>query len=560
MEKKKILTILLVFSMGTVMLHAQAPSWAKKAASAVFTLKTFRADGTLLASSNGFFVSENGEALSCFAPFKGAQRAVVIDAQGKEWPVDCLTGANDMYDVAKFQVAVKKVTALTPASSAAAGSTVWMLPYSAKKSPDCKQGTISSSENFQEKYLYYTLALASTDQQTGCPVLNDNGQVLGLLQSSAGTTTTTSYAVSAPFANDLQATAFGANDPTLRATTIAKALPDKQEEALLMLYMGSSALDEAGYESLVDRYIQKFPNSSDGYISRARILTAKGDFDGVDKNMKQALDTGDKKDDVHYQYAQLIFQKELYQHDKPYGTWSFERALAESQEASRLNPQPVYRQQQAQILYAQQKYDDAYSIYMELAKSPLRGADIFYAAAQCKLQAGDRDAMLALLDSAVNTFTKPYVKTAAPYLLSRAQALHDAGKYRPAVRDYNEYEALMQSQLTADFFYLRQQAEVEGHLYQQALYDIQRATELAPTEPLYFAEKANLELRVGMADEAVNTALQCIRIDPQMSDGYLFLGLAQCVKGQKQEGLQNLNKAKELGNSQAQSLIEKYSK
>ena len=70
--------------MGTV-LSSWAQAWSKKAAQAVFTLKTFKSDGTLLGSANGVFVSENGEAVSCFTPFRGADRAVVIDAQGKEW-------------------------------------------------------------------------------------------------------------------------------------------------------------------------------------------------------------------------------------------------------------------------------------------------------------------------------------------------------------------------------------------------------------------------------------------------------------------------------------------
>lgn len=96
MEKKRLLTIVLTIAMSAFTLHAQNPSWAKKAASAVFTLKTFRADGSLLASSNGFFTNEDGIALSCFAPFKGAERAVIIDAQGKEWPVESLIGANEM--------------------------------------------------------------------------------------------------------------------------------------------------------------------------------------------------------------------------------------------------------------------------------------------------------------------------------------------------------------------------------------------------------------------------------------------------------------------------------
>ena len=78
-------------------LSAQNPSWAKKAAGAVFTLKTFDANGQLLASTNGFYLDENGEAVSSFTPFKNAQRAVVIDNQGKEWPVESIIGANDMY-------------------------------------------------------------------------------------------------------------------------------------------------------------------------------------------------------------------------------------------------------------------------------------------------------------------------------------------------------------------------------------------------------------------------------------------------------------------------------
>ena len=82
--------------------HAIAQGWASKAAKSVFTLKTFGADGTLIGSANGFFVSEDGDAVSIYAPFAGAVRAVVIDASGKELPIECMLGANEMYDVAKF--------------------------------------------------------------------------------------------------------------------------------------------------------------------------------------------------------------------------------------------------------------------------------------------------------------------------------------------------------------------------------------------------------------------------------------------------------------------------
>ena len=541
--------------------YAQNPAWTKKAAQAVFTLKTFSADGSLLASVNGFFIDEQGQAVSSFAPFKNAQRAVIIDAQGKEMEVDCLIGYNDMYDVAKFHVIAKKTQALSIAQNAASnGATLWLMPYAVKKVPACTKGTVSSAEQFGEGYTYYTLDMETSDQQVGCPILNEQGEAVGILQPSASGKSTTGYAVSARYANSLRISALSHNDPVLRTVKITKALPDDQSEATLALYVSSSTMSTEEYDQLINRFIEKFPQSSDGYIYRARQKVAKDDFQGADDDMKQAIKVGDMKDDAHYQYAQMVFQKILYKDDKPYEPWTLDFALEEAKAAYKVNPQPVYQQLQAQILFAQQKYDEAYNIYMELAKTDMMKAESYYAAAQCKTQMNDKEAALALLDSAVNTFTKPYIKTAAPYLYARAQALFEAKKYRPAVNDYNDYETLMAAQLGANFYFLREQAEFAGHLYQQALNDIRRAAEMEPNELVYRAEKANVELRVGMIDEAIESAKGCISMAPEGSDGYLLLGLAQCVKGQKAEGLKNLAKAKELGNSQAQSLIDKYSK
>ena len=166
--------------------------------------------------------------------------------------------------------------------------------------------------------------------------------------------------------------------------------------------------------------------------------------------------------------------------------------------------------------------------------------------------------MLALMDSTMNTFTKPYLKEAAPYLWARAQARIGAKKFREAVADMNDYEELMKANVNDNFYYIRHQAEVEGRLYQQALNDITRAIVMNPKETFYYAEKASLEIRVGLYDNAIATAKESISVDANDSDGYLFLGVAQCLKGNKKEGIPNLQKAKDMGNLQAEALIEKY--
>ena len=505
--------------MGTV-LSSWAQAWSKKAAQAVFTLKTFKSDGTLLGSANGVFVSENGEAVSCFTPFRGADRAVVIDAQGKEWPVETMIGASDMYDVAKFKVAAKKPTALVT-GTVASGAAVWLLPYSVKKDPVCVSGTVSKAEQFQGSYNYYTLTLQAQEQQQGCPILNEEGQVVGLAQAAVDQNSATSYAVSAPFAVSLHTNGLSMSDAALKTVRIPLAIPDKYDDALLSLFMGASGMDSQQYADYVNRFIAHYPDASDGYVYRARLEVAANEFAKADEDMKKAVKVAEKKDEAHYQYALLIYQKEM-QSDQPYAEWSLQRALEESKEAYALNPQPVYRLQQAQILYSQKQYDESYAIYEELSKGVLRGPDIFLAAAQCKLQKDDKRAAIAQLDSAISTFSRPYVKTAAPYLRAHAQLCMELRRYQLAINDMNDLVAL------------------------------------EPNSAELWAEKASYELRVNLFDEALKSAQEVLRLDPQSSDGYLMTGIVQCQKGNKQEGMQNLRKAQSLGNPQADTFLQKY--
>ncbi len=104
--------ILLVLCATLIALNTYAQPDLKKAAKSVFTLKTFDTDGNMLSSTNGVFIGTGGEAISNLEAFNGASRAIIIDSQGKEYAVECILGANDMYDVIKFRVATKRSTAM----------------------------------------------------------------------------------------------------------------------------------------------------------------------------------------------------------------------------------------------------------------------------------------------------------------------------------------------------------------------------------------------------------------------------------------------------------------
>lgn len=533
------------------------PGWVKNASKSVFTLKTFSADGSLIANTNGFFTGTNGEAVSSFSPFKGASKAVIIDSQGKEFQVTGILGANDMYDVVKFRVNNSKCQPLTVSSvKGSVDSQAWLLPYHETK--ELRAGSIKRAETIFDDYAYYTVSMSITDNMVSCPLMNENGDVLGMMQQPATDKDTLSYAISARFVNDLKITGLTYNDATLQLTQIKKELPADLKEANLVLYLAASQMDSLSYINLIEDFIRQFPGEPDGYTARAIQAVNGGKFAAAEKDMEQAINVSNKKDDAHYSYARMIYNKEIYQSAQPYAGWNLDKALSEIQTANSINSQPTYRQLEANILYAQKKYDEAYQIFNELTNTSLRNAEVFYSAAKCKEMLKDTTSMLALLDSTLNMFSKPYLKEAAPYLWARADARSNAGKYRDAISDMNEYEELMQATVNDNFYYVRHQTDIKGRLYQQALNDINRAIQMNPQETLYYAEKASLEIRVGKYDDAILTAQDCINLDANNSDGYLFLGLAQCLKGQKAEGIKNLQKAKELGDTQADALIEKY--
>ena len=164
----------------------ELPKWAGKAKKSVFSVITYSADNKILNTGNGFYINADGTAVSDYSLFKGADHAVIVTADGKELPVTSILGANDMYDVIKFQTTVdKKTEALQPASQGAkVGETVYLLPYSTQKAATGQNGTVARVDTIDNSF-YYTLNMQTTEKTVSCPVMNGNGEVIGLIQKNA---------------------------------------------------------------------------------------------------------------------------------------------------------------------------------------------------------------------------------------------------------------------------------------------------------------------------------------------------------------------------------------
>lgn len=568
MKKIFILPFLLFFLLQGSM--AQTPKWVEKAKRAVFSVVTYDKNDKMLNTGNGFFVSEDGLALSDYSLFKGAERAEVITADGKKMPVSSILGADDMYDVIKFRVAIteKKVPALVVATTApAVGADVWMLPYSTQKSIACESGKVKEVSKIAGEYHYYTLGMQMKDKMVSCPVMNVEGQVFGISQKSSGAdTVNTCYAAGAAFAMSQKINALSLGDATLKSIGIRKGLPDEEDQALVYLFMASSQLSADDYGLLLDDFIRQYPTNPEGYLRRATFYIAKSQDDQswLDKaagELNQALKVSQKKDDVYYNIAKLMHAYQLSKPEKPYKDWTYDNALKNVREAIAIDPLPIYTQLEGDILFAKQDYAGALAAYEKVNASNLASPASFFSAAKTKeLMQADPKEIVALMDSCIARCPQPLTADFAPYVLERAQMNMNANQARNALLDYDAYFKAVNGQVNDVFYYYREQAALKGRQYQRALDDIAKAVELNPTDLTYQAEQAVVNLRVGRYDEAIQILNTLLKADPKYAEAYRLLGLCQIQLKKTDEACGNFKKAKELGDQNVDDLITKYCK
>ena len=568
MKKILILPFLLFFLIQGSM--AQTPKWVEKAKRAVFSVVTYDKNDKMLNTGNGFFVSEDGLALSDYTLFKGAERAVVITSEGKQMPVSLILGANDMYDVIKFRVAIteKKVPALIVAKTApAVGADAWMLPYSTQKSIACVTGKVKEVSKVAGEYHYYTLGMQMKDKMVSCPVMNAEGQVFGIAQKSSGIdTVTTCYAAGAAFAMAQKISALSLGDAALKKIGIRKGLPETEDQALVYLFMASSSLSGDDYEKLLDDFIRQFPANADGYLRRANYYAAKGKddqtwYDKAVADFNQALKVAQKKDDVYYNIGKLMYAYQLSKPEKTYKDWTYDTALQNVRQAIAIDPLPTYIQMEGDILFAQQDYAGALAAYEKVNASNIASPATFFSAAKTKeLAKGDPKEVVALMDSCIARCPQPITADFAPYLLERAQMNMNAGQPRNAMLDYDAYHTAVKGEVNDVFYYYREQAALKARQFQRALDDIVKAIEMNPTDLTYQAEHAVVNLRVGRYEEAIQILNNILKADPKYAEAYRLLGLCQIQLKKTDEACGNFKKAKELGDPNVDELITKYCK
>lgn len=553
--------LLLAMAIMLPMMAKAQPATVKKAAQSVFSLTTYNADGTIHSSSHGVFTGATGEAIAMWHPFKGASRAVIIDSKGKQYDVDAMLGVSENYDVCRFTIKgyANGGSGLLPTADNSLAAQMFVVGYDIKK-PEMKSMSPARTEKFMTDLNYYVFKDEDVSgSMLGCPVVGADGKLLGIVQrpEDGGE----AFSADVRLTTTFKRMGFSINDQTFRATGIRVALPEEQKEASLMLVLAASMADSVRYNEYIDDFIRYFPTATDGYNAKATQLVNYAKLAEADEMLQTETKRAASKDVAYSNYAALVYRASIYRIDTTFTKWSLDKAYDLAGEAYKANPMPAYQHQQAQVLFAKGKYNEALGLLTALQKTDLgKTGEIYYEAAQCKARLNaPKPEIMALLDSAVNVQSG---LSSASYVLARGRQYDADGNYRQAFLDYLKYDSLMNFNATADFYYMKFKCEMKIRQYQPALNDIAHAIVLTRTVPLYYAEMASLQLRVNRLDDAVKTCDMALAIDgaDKVSDFFIIKGIAFCELKQKEAGLEALKKAQELGDERAEDLIKKYSK
>ena len=526
------------------------PKAVKAAFPSVASVVTYN-NGLLKADGTAMYVDGNGDVVESGKLFVGADSAVVIDNNGKARPVEYIVGIDNMFDCVKVRTARdKKIKYLVPsASEVYVGDELYMLAYGVKKNVSADPFKVLAIDSVYS-LAYYTLDKPVRGNSLAQPLLNSNGEFVAFAQPSLSGDTV-GYAVSSQLTSSLISSTRNYGKGYYPGMNIRTAMPNVQGEALSCLYMQAMMGDSTSWSNAINDYIASFPQSYEGYQSLAEFVAIYSrDMEKADKAWDKALSLTDNKAEVYFGKGKVINEIVQSGDTLSHAMLTFGNALELVDKAISINNSSMYISYKADMLYGIKNYEKAAECYESLTATDMRSPELFAKASQCYIVMQQYDKGVEMLDSAVACFSDDS-KGVAPYLLTRGVVKSSAKRYREAVQDMNRYEELVGGMLAAEFYYMREQAELNCKMYQQALNDIETAIDLTPGNVLYYFEKGMICYRVKFTDEGIRTMLKACELAPELADAHYLLGRLYIQQGNVPEARKSLEAAEKLGHSDA---------
>ena len=563
--KRFLLITLTICQTLTLTAQKKNPKWVDNASKAIFIVESKLKNGTTK-TGNGFFIKDNGEAVSSYDLFRNTNEAVVIMSTGEKLQITQIFGADDLYGVIRFKVAVPRKVAFIPVSNTTPVVNTTVLLSSTENT--LTEGAITEITKINSTFNYYKIKMPLPESQTNYPLLNEAGEAFAMAQPDA-TKKGDTYGIAIEYIQSLTSSATDLLKSTYSDIGIRKAWSTNIDEAQIALFLYASQQSKQEYLETLNDFISSFPNAPDGYYSRAshyiynrhELASSENEqmkyLDLAWNDMESAEKISKNKGLNFYNKSKHIYGAVANDSTLNYKNWTIQFAEENIQKAIKEEDLPAYRLLEGEIAFFKGDYKKAFDSYSVVNNSASSSGLSFYLAAKCKQQFEENNFMeiITLMDSAI---AKSLDADAMMYISENVQLKMAAGLYEQAVKDYDLYFSKAGGIVYDDFYYLREQAKFRTSDFAGAMKDIDMALLIDDKNPIYHAEKASIYLRLQDFPNAQASARKSIEIEPEFASAYRLLAISLIRQEKKSEACPYLTKAKELGDPVADRLIKEH--
>ena len=166
----------------------------------IFMINTYDNEGNPLSLGTGFFIDSKGIALSNYHVFEGAKTASITTYDGNRYFVDNIIAQSQQMDIIKFSIALprQKSFAYLPITKAKPkeGDDVFVIGNPQGLDYSVSNGIVSSLRHDEKTGLTIQTTTPISQGNSGSPLINMNGEVIGIISFFLTTGQNLNFAIS----------------------------------------------------------------------------------------------------------------------------------------------------------------------------------------------------------------------------------------------------------------------------------------------------------------------------------------------------------------------------
>lgn len=320
------LVLFLASAASIVRAEEDLPALVKRVKPAVVAIATYDSSGEALMTGSGFFLRP-GQVVTNLHVIRGAARAEVktLDGKGKVYPVTGALAVDEEGDLALLNVEMPLERARTSELASELpdeGETIFVIGNPLKLEGSVTDGIVSAVREVPNSYRIIQITAPISHGNSGSPVFNLRGQVLGVVTVKVTNGQNINLAIAAARVGELKA---GAQRPLADLATKPKG--DVAESAYRN---GLESLWLGNYDSAVGYFenaVNKNPKRADAWVKVGYCKVKQGKNQEAIRAYLEALQLKPADPDIHNKLG-----------DAYYYASRMREAIDEYTEAARLRP------------------------------------------------------------------------------------------------------------------------------------------------------------------------------------------------------------------------------